>query len=149
MIVRVYEVLAPLVARVWISVAEERPDLPINAEQVVDRYAEAGPLAGIHAAMRATDAGALLVLAADIPYITREVLLAVLTTSAGLHVPVVVRTPDRRLQPLCGRYPTALLPEVESHLGQGRRSMHGFLEACAEVAVVDVPAVPLANFNRE
>ncbi|HEX7071775.1 MAG TPA: molybdenum cofactor guanylyltransferase [Rhodothermales bacterium] len=148
MLVRVHDVLAPLVRRVWISVARERNDLPVDAPQVVDLYADAGPLAGLHAGLLATDAPAVLVLAVDLPSITPEVMRRIRDAEAGPDVPVVARGTDGRLQPLCGRYPRTVLPVIAARLEAGRRSVHGLLEVAPGPVVVEVEASALRNVNH-
>lgn len=148
MIARVFEVLSPLVRQVLISVRFHRDDLPLEARQIEDRYPGAGPLAGLHSGLIESDNSHVLVLASDLPYVTAEVLRHIRDAPAEADVPVVARTPDGRLQPLCALYPRTMLQEVEEHLEAGRLAMHALLEACAAVQVVDAPFEVLRNVNR-
>ena len=147
MVARVHATLAPVVDRVWISVAALRDDLPVDAAQVVDVYVGAGPLAGIHAGLCVSSARRLLVVASDLPHLTADVLHSLLTAYAPSEAPVVGRTPDGRLQPLCALYPKALVGLIDARLAAGQRAMLGLLDACPYVVTVPVPAEPLANLN--
>ncbi len=148
MLVRVHDALGSVVRRVWISVATPRSDLPIEAAQVVDRFPGAGPLAGLHAGLLATDAAQVLLVATDLPYLSSEVLRRLRDAPAAASAPVVSVTPDGRLQPLCARYPRTVLPLVEQHLQQGMLAMHALLDACSDTVLVEVDERTLRNVNR-
>jgi len=118
---------------------------------VADEFAGAGPLAGIHAALRAARAPLLLVLAVDMPAMRPEVLakLAQAAPPGGGAVPRIAGW----VEPLAAFYPRLAGAMLEALLRSGSRAAHGFAEACvaAGFAVfVDLPAADapaFANWN--
>lgn len=147
MISRVFEALAPAVDRVWISVAAQRDDLPVEATQVVDPVPDAGPLAGIRAGLAATSAEALLVVAGDMPYLRVPLLRRLRATFDSSRGIVVASTPDERPQPLCAVYPRSLLARVDQLLSDDQRAVHTLLRGDLPVAIVEAPAEYLRNIN--
>lgn len=143
---RVYDALIPLVDAVFVSVRTpgSNPDLP--AEEVVDLYPGAGPMAGLHAGLRRCETPWLLALACDLPFVTTEALATLLRASRQPGQPVVPRTPDGRLQPLCALYPATLLPLIGDRLRGGQYALHELLEASGYEPVA-LPQVPLRNVN--
>ena len=149
MIEHVVEAVAVVAEALLISVGADGAEVdcpPIR--QVVDRYADAGPLAGLHAGLAAAETPWLLAVACDMPFITPEVLRA-LTAVRGPKVDAVVaRSPDGRLHPLCACYHQNIVPVVEAHLEAGTLAMHRLLDGLDHVKYVDLPAGPLRNVNR-
>ena len=95
-ITRQLRVLGPLVDEVIVSGAE------IAGYRVVrDEIADAGPLAGIAAGLAAAKTPWLLVVAGDMPYITGELISAMLARVAPDLDAVGVRTRDRPEPLLC------------------------------------------------
>ena len=149
MIERVAEVVTEVADTVLISVAEEGAeyDLP-SARQVVDRYRDAGPLAGLHAGLEATETPWLLAVACDMPFVTADVLQALAAARGPETDAVVARTLDGRYHPLCACYHQRTRPLVEAHLAAGTLAMHALLDRLKNVRFVDLPAGPLRNVNR-
>jgi molybdopterin-guanine dinucleotide biosynthesis protein A len=81
---------------------------------VADRVADAGPLGGLDAALRAARDEALVLLACDMPFVTRELLAHMLKLTAGVDI-VVPRT-ERGYHPLCAVYTRACLPALARRL---------------------------------
>lgn len=144
---RVFDALAPLVAEVFVSVRTPGTNPGLPAEEVVDHYPDAGPLAGIHAGLLCCRTPWLLTVACDMPFLTTEALASLLQVPRHPKRPVIARTSDGRLQPLCALYPTALRPAIEEQLTDGRNSLHGLLEAIGTWDEVPVPQEALLNVN--
>ena len=119
----------------------------LAARPVVDRYADAGPLAGLHAGLAAAETPWVLAVACDMPFVTPEALQALAAARAPDVDAVVARTPDGRLHPLCACYHQNTLPTVEAHLAAGRLALHALLDHLKNVCYVDLPAGPLRNVN--
>lgn len=147
MIRHVYDTLAPLLRTIFVSVRDEEQRLDLPVRKVPDRFPGAGPLAGIHAGMIAAETPWLLVVAADMPFITREVLETLLSARSEAFQPVVARSPDGRRQPLCACYPTQAANSAGELLDSGRRAMHEFLSAFGTVTEVPVPGEAVRNVN--
>lgn len=147
MIEHVYEAVRAVTDRLFLSArtADEAPALLVPT--IVDRYPDRGPLAGLHAALRAAGTTWVLVVACDLPYVTPRVLRQILDARASGGEAVVSRTPDGRLQPLCACYHLHILPMVERRIASGAFSMHELLTHLESVRYVDVPAAPLRNVN--
>ncbi len=95
-----------------------------KAEVIVDAVAEAGPLAGIAAGLRAAPAGLVLVLAVDMPRVDPAhlaQLLALASSERGV-VPVV----NGQLEPLVAIYPTVLAASADAALMAGQRAVHAW-----------------------
>src|SRR5688572_31181960 len=71
-----YELLSEVCAATFVSVRPDQRDEPTRAgfPQVVDLQPGTGPIAGISAALQQHPKAAWLVVACDLPFITREVL---------------------------------------------------------------------------
>jgi len=100
------------------------PPIPeLAVPQVPDVWPDQGALGGLHAGLRASPDGAL-VLACDMP-LMRAGFLRALLALAGDEDVLVPRTADG-LQPLCAVYRPACLPPIERALRRGRRQVIGF-----------------------
>jgi molybdopterin-guanine dinucleotide biosynthesis protein A len=112
------------------------PPIPgLAVPQVPDVWPDQGALGGLHAGLRASPGGAL-VLACDMPLMEAGFLRA-LVTGAGEEDALVPRTRDG-LQPLCALYRPTCLPAIEGALRRGRRQVIGFYpEIVARMLDVD------------
>jgi len=108
------------------SGSPERAYVP-GVVHVHDRWADAGPLAGIEAAFFHSKASALLLLAADLPLVSTTDLQVLLD---AFKSPLTVAS-DRssgRLQPLCAIWHRSLHEPLQLYLESGGRSVMGFLD---------------------
>lgn len=103
---------------------------PLGARLVFDRLAEAGPLAGVEAALAASEGELVLVAACDMPWLAPDVLRLLL--DEALRHPeadaVALRT-GRGPEPLLCVYRRQVLPTVTRLLDGGERRMHALLAA--------------------
>jgi molybdopterin-guanine dinucleotide biosynthesis protein A len=91
------------------------------ASVVQDIFCDCGPLAGIHAALRASVSELHLMLAVDMPFISRDFLNYLIGQARNMpHVSAVVPRSDGRLQPLCSIYRAAFADAAESALHAGQ-----------------------------
>ena len=118
---------------------------------VRDTRREAGPLAGIHAALARCPDGHLAVLAVDLPYIEP----GWFSRLAGLCAPgigAVART-RHGYEPLAAIYPRTALAEAESRLARGAHTLQEFVTALVRsrrMRVLRLKAAeqwPLQNWN--
>lgn len=100
--------------------------VPAHVRRVSDRAPGHGPLGGLDAAMAATTAGAILVLACDMPHVTGAFLSHLIAQRAGADA-VVPRT-ERGYHPLCAVYARACHGAAQHRLSQGQLRMVGLLE---------------------
>jgi molybdopterin-guanine dinucleotide biosynthesis protein A len=113
-----------------------------GARLVPDRVADAGPLAGLEAALASLDGGRALLLGVDMPFTTTAVLEALVGWADAFEaaVPVVGGRPE----PLCAVYARECLPAVRESLAAGERRMTAFWDA---VRVRQVPEDELAAYG--
>ena len=151
MIEHVVEAVAAVADALLVSVGEQGAAFESatrTLRQVVDHYEDAGPLAGLHAGLTAAQTPWVLAVACDMPFITPEVLHALLAARGPDVAAVVARTPDGRGHPLCACYHQRTLPVVEAHLAAGTLAMHALLDHLDKVKYVDLPTGPLRNVNH-
>ena len=107
-----------------------------------------GPLGGLATALRHSGAD-VLALACDLPLLTPDAVrwLGAQAERGNEHGLIVVN--DGKWEPLFSVYRSACLPLIETRLAEGRRSLHGLIEA-GQFAFIDAPdwvAAQLVNVN--
>lgn len=119
---------------------------------LLDRFVDAGPLAGIDCALEMTTSSLLLVLAVDMPRVSVEVLRALLLKSSG-DVGVIPRV-NGAVEPLAAFYPRASRKVIldlfsEAHLKTGQTispakspSAMGFAERCVSIGLARFEDLP-------
>ena len=112
---------------VQVSVRPESEIELMHARPVLDDVADAGPLAGIAAGLRAAPAGMVLVLAVDMPAITVEHLRR-LTEIATVTQGVVALVAGQS-EPLVAIYPSVLAASAEAWLASGQRAVHAWVRS--------------------
>jgi len=97
-----------------------------GVRRVPDRVADAGPMGGLDAALRAARDDVLILLACDMPFPARGLLahLAQLADEADIVVP---RT-ERGYHPLCAVYTRACLPALARRLERRELRMTGLFD---------------------
>lgn len=110
---------------------------PLGARLVFDRLTEAGPLAGLEAALAAACGKLVVVAAADMPWIEPAVLRLLLDEARREPETdaVTIRT-GRGPEPLLCVYRPRVLPTVTRLLDGDQRRMHALLAA---IAVREIP----------
>jgi molybdopterin-guanine dinucleotide biosynthesis protein A len=139
-------------AEVFISGRADADYASFGCPVLTDRFADAGPLAGIERALALATAPLVLVLAVDLPRMTGFLLrrlLAECTVGTG-----VVPRINRNLEPLAALYPKAAQSIAVDLLQSGVRAMHRFARQCQEAGLVrfldlETEALPcFTNWNR-
>jgi molybdenum cofactor guanylyltransferase len=138
MIRRQLRAAAGLVAEVIVVAKNPADFTDYEVRVVADRYPGAGPLAGLDAALAATSLSRVLLLACDMPDVSRRLLEDLLARADDADV--VVPAPGGALQPLCAVYGAAVAPVVEAQLRSGRLRARELPEA-AELAGLRVVRV--------
>ncbi|HYO82881.1 MAG TPA: molybdenum cofactor guanylyltransferase [Bryobacteraceae bacterium] len=113
---------------------------------VPDLIPNAGPIAGVAAALAATSSPAALIVACDMPELDSDWLRSLIReTRPGVTLP---RTPDGRLHPLCAVWSRDVAPIVAAAARNGTRRMHDLL-ATLDCHAVDLPDAErhLVNLN--
>lgn len=110
---------------VLVSVRVPRPD--INLPQIFDTYAEAGPLAGLYAALTHAETPWIFAIATDMPFVQPALIDYLAKQREGFQavVPMVQGHP----QPLAAFYATSCQEPFRALLeGNGKRSLRAALE---------------------
>jgi len=107
---------------------------------LLDRFSDAGPLAGIHAALAAARQPLLLVLAVDLPAMNAMFLrsLTLASVAGGGVIPRVAG----QMEPLAALYPCSALATIEQLLLQNNFSVRQFAEACVTAGLARFEEVP-------
>jgi molybdopterin-guanine dinucleotide biosynthesis protein A len=87
-----------------------------------DIYPDAGPLAGIHAALKSTDMPLIFVSGCDMPFLDKA-LITYLCSLAGGYDVVVPRT-RKGMEPLHAVYRRNIIDVIEQNLDRGNRKIH-------------------------
>ena len=97
---------------------------------VPDVYEKWGALGGIHAALSAAKTDWIIVVACDLPFVTRD-LFERLKSFAGESLDAIVPIqPDGRPQPVCALYRRqTCLPEIERLVGEGEHAPRALLRS--------------------
>lgn len=122
----------PLIARVASVLADLFPELLLVTNtpetyrflgwpMVGDLYRDAGPLAGIHAALAAITADRALVVACDMPHLDARLIRFL--CGQGPEWDVVLPRLANGREPLHAVYSKRCLPVIERHLHQGQRKL--------------------------
>lgn len=118
--------------------------LPVRL--VRDRYRDAGPLGGLHAALSAAEKDALLCVSCDLPNFTAELATLLLEYFPPNTDAMVCRDSTGQVHPLCGIYKKSVLSVLEAHLQAGDRRMLSFLDDICYVYLHTAGLVPDSCF---
>lgn len=145
------QLLRSHVAEVFVSAREDQADDPVRSKypQIVDRYDDLGPVAGILSAMDAHPDVAWLVLACDLPNIddrTLEFLLE--NTSADHHATAFESVLDRLPEPLCAVYRPESRAIIAGFVGEGLKCPRKMLIKTDTQLLKQPSPGALHNINR-
>jgi molybdopterin-guanine dinucleotide biosynthesis protein A len=111
--------LATVCDEVLVAMGDRQLALPAGVRGVVDAYADSGPLAGIHAGLRAARYPVAFVTACDMPFVEPAAVPFLKDLMAGYDA--AVPRVAGRWAPLFACYATSCLPAMEKLLGSGVR----------------------------
>lgn len=133
-----------------------RTGMPVDVRVLPDATPNLGPLSGIAAALEATNAPLVVVLAVDLPAMTagffREYLLS--ASSPTGRGAVGFSDADGFFEPLAAVYPVSAHGLAAEHLRGPDRSLQSFVRAAAVAGLVTPVAIPpeaavqFINWNR-
>ena len=139
-------------SEVFISGRADADYASFDCPVLTDRFADAGPLAGIERALDRATAPLVLVLAVDLPRMT-DLMLQRLLAECSPGIGVVPRV-NRNLEPLAALYPKAAQSIAVDLLQSGVRAVRRFAEHCEQAGLVrfldlETEALPcFSNWNR-
>ena len=106
--------------------------IPAEIPYIFDHFENRGALGGIHAALQNCETEFAIILAVDLPFVSREAIekLCKVALNSKDFAAIVPRQNDRRLQPLCAIYRVRdCLPKIEDLLKKNESaSVRDFLE---------------------
>ena len=106
--------------KLWISLGTAAVGGALPGQAVWDCYPDCGPLAGLHAALRAAEADYLFCVPCDLPYMTGAVGRRMLEDFPPDVDARVCGEAGGRVQPLCGISAKSALPVLERRLEAGQ-----------------------------
>ena len=124
------KLLAPRVARAFVSVRADQADDPVRSAwpRIVDRGDVEGPIAGISAALATHPEAAWLVLACDLPFLDAATLDALIAGRDLERDATAFRSSHDGLpEPLCAVYEPRARAAIAAHLAGGRNCPRKFL----------------------
>lgn len=119
---RAVGLLAEQLDEVFVSTRRDQADDPVRRDfaQIVDRYDNLGPLAGILSAMHARPDLAWLVLACDLPNVDAETIRFLLENASASHPMTAYRSVHDGLpEPLCAVFRPGAREPLEGFVGEG------------------------------
>ncbi len=125
--------LAPL--EVFISGRIDTDYTRLSCPVLHDRFADAGPLAGIECALHAASSPLLLVLAVDMPGMTAS-LLRRLAAKCAEGAGVIPRV-NARVEPLAAFYPKSAQSLAEAQLRKFRHTVASFADCCVQAGAAN------------
>ncbi|MGD0582509.1 MAG: molybdenum cofactor guanylyltransferase [Bacteroidales bacterium] len=94
-----------------------------------DHFRGAGPLGGIHAAMKVSSRKAVFVFAGDMPFLNSKLILDQITYAGDNHADAIIPEVNGKVEPLHGIYMNYLITDLESHLSSGKdKALRSFLQ---------------------
>jgi len=138
-------------AEVFISGRIDADYAAFGCRVLPDQFTEAGPLAGVEAALAAATNPLLLVLAVDLPGINAELLLRL--KAAGAEKAGAIPRVGKNLEPLAAFYPKTARAIAEKRLRRHHCAVKDFADECVQSGLaqfVDFPpaeATRFKNFN--
>jgi molybdopterin-guanine dinucleotide biosynthesis protein A len=120
----------------------ENRETPKYDRVVADIFPGCGPLAGIHAALAHPTADLNLMLAVDMPFVSKEVLAFILAAAETNNATVTVPRTSKGLQPLCAVYRREFLTVAEEALQAGKYKIDA---AFSTVSTYEISAAELAK----
>jgi molybdenum cofactor guanylyltransferase len=95
---------------------------------IKDHYLKAGPLGGIHAALKATSAEACFVFAGDMPFLDKKIIEDQIDEFRRSDYDVLIPEVGKLIEPLHAIYRKSVLEDLERFLSQGKsRAVRNFL----------------------
>ena len=100
----------------------------IQYKIVEDQYLKAGPLGGIHAALKASSEDAIFVFAGDMPFLNKEIISDQINEFSKRQHDVFIPKVDQLIEPLHAIYRKSVLNHLERFLLEGKsRAVRDFL----------------------
>lgn len=136
-----FDLLSEICRQVFVSVRHDQTADPVRSRlpQIIDRLIDKGPIAGIAAAQAAHPDVAWLVVACDLPFLSRATLDHLLAhRDPERHATAYRSAHDGLPEPLCAIYEPASRVAIEGYVAAGRHCPRKFLHE-SDVRLLDQP----------
>jgi len=117
------------------------------APTIEDIFPRCGPLAGIHAALRASQKDLNLILAVDVPFLCSRLLQYIIERAQSALATVTVPCTAKGFQPLCAVYRSGFADAAEQALRGGRYKIDA-LFASVQTEVIREEELQSAGFSN-
>jgi molybdopterin-guanine dinucleotide biosynthesis protein A len=100
----------------------------IRYKIIKDQYLKAGPLGGIHAALKSSSEEAIFVFAGDMPFLNKEIITKQIHEFNKGSYDILIPKVDQFIEPLHGIYRRSVLKDLERFLSEGKtRAVRDFI----------------------
>ena len=100
----------------------------IQYKIVVDQYLKAGPLGGIHAALKASSEDAIFVFAGDMPFPDKKIITDLINEFNMREYDILIPKVDQLIEPLHAIYKKSVLNDLERFLSERKsKAVRDFL----------------------
>ncbi len=100
----------------------------LECKIIEDQYKEAGPLGGIHAALKSTSADSIFVFAGDMPFLDKKIIADQIEEFNRNSYDALIPGVGELIEPLHAIYRKSVLEDLERFLSDGkRRAVRDFL----------------------
>ncbi|MCF8372335.1 MAG: molybdenum cofactor guanylyltransferase [Bacteroidales bacterium] len=124
---RMVHILSPFCQNILIS-SNNRLHQGIGYEVIADAIPSKGPIGGIYSCLIKSEYTYNMVLPADVPLISIELIHFLLENAHPQKISAIV-TPTGFIEPLCAIYPTTIIPALKDFIESGSNKLIDFLEA--------------------
>jgi len=115
---------------------------------LADIFPGCGPLAGIHAALTNSTAELNLILAVDMPFVSRELLAFLFATAEDNHAIITVPRTSKGFQPLCAIYRREFSTTAEQALRAGKYKIDAAFSGVT-IRVIEEAELAAAGFSEQ
>jgi molybdopterin-guanine dinucleotide biosynthesis protein A len=116
------------------------------APVVEDQFPDCGPLGGIHAALRSSSTESNVILAVDVPFVSKELLKYLIAGVSSSSAVVTVPWVAGRWQPLCAIYGREFADVAEDALRRGQYKIDALFDRVI-VRVIEEDELATAGFS--
>ncbi len=131
-----------------VSIVGDAAKFAAFAPLVQDVFPGCGPLGGIHAALRASQTELNLMLAVDVPFVTRELLEYLISRARNAAASVTIPRIGGGWQPLCAVYRREFADSAEKALRAGQNKIDALFSE-VRVQTIGEQELEAAGFSAE
>ena len=133
---------------VWVSANDPAIAAAAGLPCVQDIYPDAGPLAGLHAAMHATEKEYLLCVPCDLPNFRQELVWELMKKFPEHGQGIFCRDSTGRIHPLCGVFHRSLLEPLPRQLERKSYRVMALMDQISYAVLDTAPLFPDSLFDN-